>query len=193
MNRHVEEKLDLLESILRDHPEGMKEFELYQLLKTRQIAPFDAENLQDPEVLFRVHFLLFHHLYRLRDRLHTQQVGQLEIHCLEIKLTPTDPQRSEGEIPARHDGLRDYYLDLSHLEQTTRADVEQLLQQFWERFDRFEGRDAALSVLDLPAEADQASIKKRYRSLAKQHHPDSGGDADQFRQIAEAAEFLLTP
>jgi len=34
-------------------------------------------------------------------------------------------------------------------------------------------------------------IKNVYRELAKKHHPDKGGNADKFRNIHEAYEFVF--
>jgi curved DNA-binding protein CbpA len=36
-------------------------------------------------------------------------------------------------------------------------------------------------------------IKQRYRALAQQHHPDKGGDEDQFKRIKLAYEVLSDP
>ena len=45
-------------------------------------------------------------------------------------------------------------------------------------------------VLGVPTDATEADIKKAFRKLASQHHPDKGGDTDKFQQIQEAYETL---
>ncbi len=52
-------------------------------------------------------------------------------------------------------------------------------------------RQQALAVLGLPANATPQQIKRRYRSLAKRHHPDLGGDQRQMQRIVAAYEFLM--
>jgi hypothetical protein len=37
---------------------------------------------------------------------------------------------------------------------------------------------------------ERVSIKKAYRSMAMEHHPDRGGDADEFKRVSEAWELL---
>ena len=52
-------------------------------------------------------------------------------------------------------------------------------------------RQQALAVLGLPPNATLQQIKRRYRTLAKQHHPDRGGDPRQMQKIIAAYEFLM--
>ena len=49
----------------------------------------------------------------------------------------------------------------------------------------------ALHILGLKQGASQDSIKKTYRRLVKQHHPDLGGSADEFRRVNEAYQQLI--
>jgi len=52
-------------------------------------------------------------------------------------------------------------------------------------------RQQALSVLGLPPNATSQQIKRRYRALAKKHHPDRGGDQRQMQRIIAAYELLM--
>lgn len=52
-------------------------------------------------------------------------------------------------------------------------------------------RQQALAVLGLPANATPQQIKRRYRALAKRHHPDRGGDQQQMQRIIAAYEYLM--
>lgn len=49
------------------------------------------------------------------------------------------------------------------------------------------------SILGIDKSASDADIKRAYRKLAGKHHPDRGGDADQFKQIQEAYDILSDP
>ena len=48
-------------------------------------------------------------------------------------------------------------------------------------------------ILGLDKNATDAEVKKAYRKLAKEHHPDRGGDESRFKDIAEAYDVLTDP
>ena len=45
-------------------------------------------------------------------------------------------------------------------------------------------------LLDIPKDASSNDIKKAYRKLAVKHHPDKGGNEDEFKKISEAYDVL---
>lgn len=49
------------------------------------------------------------------------------------------------------------------------------------------------STLGVNRNATQDEIKKAYRKMAMNHHPDRGGDEKKFKQISEAYEILSDP
>jgi molecular chaperone DnaJ len=48
-------------------------------------------------------------------------------------------------------------------------------------------------ILGVERDADGPTIKKVYRELSKQHHPDHGGDEEKFKEISEAYSVLSNP
>jgi molecular chaperone DnaJ len=52
------------------------------------------------------------------------------------------------------------------------------------------GKRDYYEILGLDKNANQSDIKKAYRKLAKEKHPDSGGNEDEFKEIAEAYSIL---
>lgn len=178
---------DALLTILRAHPDGLAEHELMRKLAGDDPA-FGPEAYADELSLFQRHFILFHHLYRLRDDLWSRRQGDLAIHCLNIALLPFPG--SLEDLPATPDPLRAYYLDISHLENTGRQDVLDMLDAFWLHFARHGRRTEALATLGLADPVSYPEIKRRYRQLAMEHHPDRGGVAEKLQAINAAMELL---
>ncbi|ODN42129.1 DNA-J related domain-containing protein [Piscirickettsia litoralis] len=181
-------------NILKAHPHGIKEYELLKQLENLQMIESTPAHMKKNNLdLFQRHFLLFHSLYKLRDYLLIYQCYHLEIHCLNIRLWPY--YNPKTTLPAVYEPLRDYYLDLNNLENTSKNDVDDLLNQFWQRYEHQEryrdNKEAALQVLGLDHQADAIIIKKRLGQLRSQHHPDHGGNADCFYKIEQAGKTLL--
>lgn len=192
MNNDLDPALDLpeqLHELLRAAPAGISEFQLIQQLKARHSTHIPNLGLADKLVLFRTHFLLFNALYLLRERLWGRQEAHLQISPLCVQL---QPWHSGGEGLAEHDPLRDYYLNLHNLRDTTERDVERLLTSFWTRMQGGEEKRAALDLFELNGDQplNLAAIKLRYRQLVSLHHPDRGGSTERLQSINLAMEIL---
>ncbi|WP_018935080.1 DNA-J related domain-containing protein [Thioalkalivibrio sp. ALJ24] len=190
--------LAAVEQGVRAQAEGQTEHALIARLRDAGVVPFAGADLREPLGLFRTHFLLFHCLYRLRDRL-AGEGAWLRIHCLDIGLQARAPEDARGAATSgtrraglvREDPLRAYYLDLTTLDHMDAAAVQALLDGFWRRMDGGDRRAAALAVLELADPVDDAEIRSRYRRLAQRHHPDRGGDTAMLQRLNEARWILL--
>ena len=174
--------------LLRQHAEGLGEYDLLRQLQQQGSDGFGPGTFGDDLALYQAHFLLFHALYRLRDHLFDQQQGLLDIHVLNIRLTPW--HEPDATALSFSDPLREHYLDLDNLEATTREDVQALLGDFWGRYFADEQRIDALQVLGLDERADSAQIERQYKKLAMQRHPDRGGNEQDFQQLQQAMTVL---
>lgn len=95
------------------------------------------------------------------------------------------------------DPLAAYYLDLDNLYATGEQDVERLLDSFWQALRSNEPqvsaaqRSEALVLLNFTAMPDnQAQLKRQFRILLHQYHPDKGGSNVQVRRLQWAYKVL---
>jgi len=177
-----------IEQELDAKPDGVREYDLIVALKARGLFEFLPAPPAEPLQLFRAHFLLFHTLYLLRDKLASIQEGLLEIGPLCIRRLPWSAGDSSLTTP---DPLRAYYLDWANLDDTTEDDVCHLIASFWKQLGRFENRDEALAELGLEDPVDDSTIKLAWRRLAMEHHPDRGGDNARLQAINAAVDCLM--
>jgi hypothetical protein len=193
----VEELIPQVEKVLNANPRGISEYEF--LTQLGKLAPFFASSRTPSEnlALFQRHFLLFHCLYQLDHTFRTQRSGNILISPLEIRLmtrTTGDENIAASEDArqmATPDSVREYYLDLSNLDNTGDDEVDELLGKFWLALARHDARDEALELLGLSDPIDDATIRKRYRELVMQHHPDRGGETGMIQQLNSAISKLL--
>ena len=172
---------------LENHPEGLGEYDLMTNLKSQGFFNSLSKHPQ-PHELFQAHFFLFHALYLLNNNLFEQKTSILDIHTLKIQMLPYQKGESNLQVD---DKLKAYYLDFNNLENTKEEDVYDMLASFWNKFHKFDSREEALSELGLKDPVDNNEIKKEYRRLAMQHHPDRGGDKEKLQKINGALELLL--
>lgn len=145
----------------------------------------DDEHLQ----LFRVNFLIMNALYQLQAELY-EEGWWLVISTLDIRLEPLVGSSEASHGFALGENLRSYYLDWQVFWQTDRAEVEALLNRFWRAYDGEGHKAEALALFELNEGASQEAIRRRWRELALQHHPDRGGNAETFIRIRWAWEVL---
>lgn len=162
----------------------------YQLLTHFRAHPF-IKQFDDPDAnlkLFQQHFVLMNSLYQL-DELLMKTSYQLTIHALAIELCDKQGGTNPPNVQLKTvDPLRSYYLNWQQLQQTGANDVKALLNSFWQRFNRTS--PSALAILDLPPDASRKQIRQRYQTLALTHHPDRGGNVQDFQEITQAYEKL---
>jgi hypothetical protein len=69
----------------------------------------------------------------------------------------------------------------------------QILQDSGLNFGSVSFNPELLAVLNLPIDAEADDIKKKFRTLAKKHHPDHGGEEEKMIEIIDAYNKLLEP
>ena len=178
---------EAVEKILQQHPAGLSEHQVLTQLRETDHLPLEILSAGSPLALFRLHFILFHVLYQLRDDYWRTARAQLDISPLNIRLLPYVPARA---ALSERDALRDYYLDLENLQQTGEDEVNDLLSRFWMQLNGGAERESALRTLGLEPNAKLPAIKLRYRQLVMQNHPDRGGDTQQLQELNAAMAWL---
>ena len=175
-------------TLLRQASGSYKVHELLAELRRQEaIPPLPGdEQLQ----LFRLNFLIMNALYQLQAELHGEG-WWLMISTLDIRLEPLATREGACAL-AQGEALRSYYLDWQVFWQTDREEVEALLNRFWRAYDGAGHRAEALALFELTADASQETVRRRWRELALQHHPDRGGDAETFIRMRWAWECLNT-
>jgi len=183
-------------NLIKSQPAGIKEYDLLKRLQ-EQLPENERVTRFDNLVLFQQHFLLFHALYKLNDQLHADQAGQLLISALNIQWLPHNTDNNVnslvGHIPfdlVKSDPLREYYLDINNLQDTSSEDVDNLLASFWINIDLNDEKSCALALFELDEPCNLVTVKKRYRELLSKHHPDKGGSVEMTQSLNEAMTVL---
>lgn len=113
-------------------------------------------------------------------------------------------KKTEHSVFVERDGWRGraleydvetYRLDRHKLEKDGKVWSRQARDRYYTkpREERTEqNRPQYLVDLDLPVRATKAQIEAQFRHLAKIHHPDCGGDAEDFKRIRAAYEQSTT-
>jgi len=176
----------LFNFILRKNSETT-EYKLMQFLQSEHPDFFEA--LGDSPSLYQKHFILFNALYRLRNKL-IEQRKSIIIEPTKIRVIDVDSNTSELSYS---DNLSEFYLARENLN-LSEKEVAEMLSLFWQKYLAIDQKAEALRCFDLTdsTRINKRIIKKRYAKLAKLHHPDHGGDSDEFIKIKKSAEVLLS-
>jgi len=174
--------------VLREHRGPLGIHQLLQQIKQACTIPLLDEDEQ--LALFKLNWLMMNALYQLQDMFY-QQNYYLHISTLQIRLQPLTCNQGNQLAQTSQQALRDYYLDWRQFSETSKAQVQALLEDVWRYCISDEKQQQACAILGVVADARLSEIRQSYRSLASRHHPDKGGDAEQFMLIREAYEVLL--
>lgn len=179
-------------SLLEEQPQHWKVHYLVTELREKGLLQqLDEDESKD---LFKRNFLTMNALYQLQVMLLPNQ--WLQVQAMDIFLSYSVPSHFELEL--QHDAaLRDYYLDWGNYDASGDF-IREMLKSFWHKYNHYigdnspaVGRVQALDVFGLSSDATPRDIRKRWRKLALQHHPDrAGGDAHQFKQACRAWQTL---
>jgi hypothetical protein len=174
----------------------------------------------EPLTLYQNHFLLFHVLYRLQETFY-QEGKYLFIHFMRTMVVPypeerccrfyeellgrfcqaaCPPEQQYCEFHANQLGdtaldelsLRYFYLDQENFYTLDEKMATAFIDGTWEILAHYDEYQKSFKILGLPETADLPMIKKRFRKLAKEFHPDRGAQSNhQFHEINNAYQLLI--
>jgi hypothetical protein len=165
---------------------SMSEYELLTIIEAEYPEFFKVE--PPLESLYQRHFWLFHHLYLLQHQLSKKQL-YLAVNALSIQVTPSTAQSNHISQP---DPLKTFYLDINNL-RMSEVEVNKMQDEFWQRYLAIDKKAEAIKTLGLTDDValTKEAVKRRYKQLVHEHHPDKRGDAKHFHQIKQAYNTLM--
>ncbi|UPR58581.1 DnaJ domain-containing protein [Vibrio sp. ED004] len=178
--------------VLKQKPSGWKVHTLATHLNELGLVPV-LDTVPEKE-LFKKNFLIMNALYQLQETLYPD--SWLQAQAMDIELMSGRYHGSTHTIDLE-DPLRDYYINWLNYE-ADEGEVKRLLNEFWTRYKKFVGgsetdmdRTHALNLFELPLDATQQDIRKRWRRLALRWHPDRDeGNTAKFQTLCEAWNVL---
>ena len=187
----TERENPLIPAVLQVLRRASKQLAIHELLQELKIVSKIPSLDDDVQLaLFKLNWLMMNALYQLQASLFNEGY-YLFISTLDIHLQPLnhDAEAAVKQEVSRQP-LRDYYLDWQNFSDTTKEEVQALLDGVWQEYISGDEQDKSYNVLGLEVNASFQLIRKTYRKLAGQFHPDKGGDPVKFMEIREAYEVL---
>jgi len=170
--------------------------------------------------LYQHHFVLFHLLYQFQEDF-VEKGQYLRVHFMRTQLLnypepsycrffdeiyhrfcndPCDPEsgychfhkRLVGDTELDALSIRYFYKDINNYYKLDEKTAELFVKGTWEILSNYDLYKESFSLLGISETNDLTRIKKSYRNLAKQYHPDRGADsAEQFYKINSAYQLLM--
>lgn len=173
----------------------------------------------DSLALYRYHFTLFNLLYRLQDDFYQRDV-YLHIHFMRTKLTPYPPagccryydpysglfcgaesgkepycpfhRERLGEAELEALSMKYFYLERSNFFDLDAERAERFVNGTWQVLGSFREMQESFKLLGLPVTENVELIKRRYKELAREYHPDLTGVANsKFSEINSAYRLIM--
>lgn len=176
-------------------------------------------SLADTLTLYQNHFLLFHVLYQLQDEFYNEG-KYLFIHFMRTMLVPY-PEKDGcrfydenlglfcqttcsagqeycefhagliGDTALEELSLRYFYLDKQNFHKLNAETATAFINGTWEILAHYDEYKRSFEILGLPETSDLRMIKKRFKHLAKEYHPDRGAQSNEkFHEINNAYQLL---
>ncbi|MBE0354888.1 hypothetical protein PPHE_a3983 [Pseudoalteromonas phenolica O-BC30] len=170
-------------------------FKVHTLAAHLQTVDLLQQLDEDPnQDLFKRNFVLMNSLYTLQSELIEEDI-YLHIDSMDIYLA------DKGQAPELNTPLSTYYLDWQNY-QTDNEEIAALLDSFWQRYAQsFHHQQNTLNKphledlclqWQLTQPLEEKAIRRRWRKLAIQHHPDKGSNDDtRFKQLQSEYQQLL--
>lgn len=189
-----------------------------QLLKL--VFPEMDISYAHPLTLYQNHFLLFHVLYQLQDNF-SRKGKYLFIHFMRTMVipypksgkcrffnehlglfcnTPCDAGKHScalhlqqiGETALEELSIKHFYADKTNFYKLDEETAVAFINGTWEIITHYETYQNCFHVLGISETSDITLIKKAFKQLAKQYHPDRGAQShEKFSEINNAYQFLL--
>ncbi len=185
MNCNVDQNNQFLVDFIIAAGGETAEYQLINYIDKRR--PEFFESIGNSPSLYKKHFYLFHHLYKLDASILGDRL-KLSISATKLAVYIKDSFSSEI---AETDALGDFYGDIKNIDLSD-IEVHEMMSQFWVKYLAIEKKAEALSIFGFN-QGDSINlqvIKRRYKQLVNQSHPDKGGDAEQFVKIKNAMKQL---
>ncbi len=176
---------------INQYPGGTTEYEIIKHLENLHLF----QNLADEDelALFQKHFIVMNSLYQLQVDMWRDDNIFLDISSVRVRFIISELEEIGGSAArsiSDNRALSGYYLDWENFRSTDQEKVVEMLNGFWQLFFNKDKISSAYQTLDLAISEPLDIVTKQYRKLAAIHHPDKGGNRDDFIAIRQAYEVI---